>query len=354
MKSLRTAIVGCGNVATRYVENIASYPNVENLGFADVAPERAEDFAAKHGGKAYADLAAVLADPDVDCVVNLTIHHAHFEVVTACLQAGKHVHSEKPLAMTSREANALVALAAEKNLRLSSAPTTFLGEAQQTAAKALRDGGTGPIRLVYAEINHGRIETWHPNPAPFYDVGVMFDVGVYPLAVATALFGPAVKVTAYGKVLFPDRKTQTGEPFTVTTPEFILAAVEFASGPVMRLTTNFYNAGGKQGSSMEFVGDLGNVYLESSYMFNAKVERAEFGKHYEPVELVRAPFDGIEFGRGVQDLAEAIAEGRPHRAAGEQAAHIVELIEAIHTGIKTGQPVEISSTFVPPPPMPWA
>ncbi|HEY0946423.1 MAG TPA: Gfo/Idh/MocA family oxidoreductase [Opitutaceae bacterium] len=354
MHTLRTAIVGCGNIAGSYVEHIKTYPGVEIAGFADVDASRAQVFAAKHGGRAYTGLDAVLADPAVDCVINLTIHHAHYEVIGKCLRAGKHVHSEKPLAMTYREARELVDLAAARNVRLSCAPVTYLGEAQQTAARLLREGVTGPVRLVYAEINHGRIESWHPNPKPFYDVGVMWDVGVYPLSLLTALLGPAARVSALGKIVHPQRRTLAGETYAVTIPDFIVAMVEFASGPTLRLSTNFYHAGGKQGSAVEFVGDAGVLWLESAYMFDARVERAAYGKSFEPVPLARPGFAGIEFGRGVQELATAIAENRPHRASGAHAAHVVELIEGIHNSLTTGSPVALTSTFEQPALMPWA
>ena len=172
-QNVRVAIVGCGNIADAYVEQIQTYDHVDLVGFADLLADRAEAFAQEHGGIAYADLAALLADPAVDVVVNLTIHHAHVEVITDCLEAGKHVYTEKPFAMRYADATRLLALAEDKGLRLSSAPITYMGEAQQTAWKTLRSGRLGPVRLAYAELNHGRIETWHPNPVPFYDVGIV-------------------------------------------------------------------------------------------------------------------------------------------------------------------------------------
>src|SRR6185295_17646095 len=136
-----------------------------------------------------------------DIVINLTVHHAHYQVTKRALEAGKHVYSEKPLALTSSEARELVTLAASRGLRLGCSPSTFLGEAQQTAATVIRSGRLGPVRAVYAEVNWGRIETWHPAPAPFYDVGVLVDVGVYPLTLLTAFLGPARRVQASGGLL---------------------------------------------------------------------------------------------------------------------------------------------------------
>jgi predicted dehydrogenase len=354
MKTIKTAIVGCGNIANTYAQQISNYPSIEVTGYSDLMPERASELAGKFGGRAYESLDHVLADPEVEVVVNLTIHHAHVEVITRCLEAGKHVYSEKPLATSLAEATALVELAESKNLRLGSAPSTFLGEPAQTVASGLRAGQTGTLRALYAEINHGRIESWHPNPVPFYEVGPVWDVAVYPLGVWAALCGPMRRVTAVGKTLLADRQTKEGTPFHITSPDFVVALIEFESGAVGRLTTNFYVKPSRQGASMEFHGDAGSFFLGSSYLFNAEVEFASFGGSFSPVPLVRPGFDGVEFARGIQDFSEAIIEGRPHRCDAKIARHIIEVIEAIHHSARSEAPVEILSDFTPPCPMPWA
>jgi predicted dehydrogenase len=356
-KKVRVAIIGCGNIARGYARNLGSYPEVKFVGAADLEVQRAQALAAKHGIRAYPSVEALLADSEVEVVVNLTIHHAHKAVTRQCLEAGKHVHSEKPLALTYQDAQSLVDLAATKELRLGCSPFTFLGEGQQTAWKSLREGHTGTIRVIYAEANWGRIETWHPAPEPFYQVGPLFDVGVYPLTLITAMFGPARRVTAYGTILQPDRVTQEGHPFRVDTPDLVVAAVELASGPLIRLTTNFYvGSHGKQ-RGIEFHGDAGSLYLSDWQNFDAGVEVAAFGQSYQSVPFVRQPYGGpgqVEWGRGTLDLVKAILEDRPHRATGQQAAHIVEILCAIVESLNTSRPVSIGSNFSPPAPMDWA
>src|SRR5689334_22423347 len=195
MKRLRIAIIGCGNIATAYAETLRPYKHIEMLGATDIDQARAHRYVETYGGRVYGTLEDILGDETVDLVVNLTIHHAHFTVIKQCLNAGKHVYSEKPLSLMAQEAWELVDLANLKGLRLSCAPITLLGEAQQTAWKIIREGLLGTVRLAYAEANWGRIESWHPAPGPFYEVGPLFDVGVYPLTILTAIFGPAHKVT---------------------------------------------------------------------------------------------------------------------------------------------------------------
>jgi predicted dehydrogenase len=350
---LRVAIVGCGNIAGPYARTIKPYSQLELMGATDIDLARAQALVEQYGGRVYHNLEEMLADPNIDLIINLTIHHAHPAVITQCLNAGKHVHSEKPLALTYGEAKALVELAESKGLRLSCSPITFMGEAQQTAWKAIREGMLGKVRVVYCEVNWGRIESWHPNPGPFYEVGALFDVGVYPLTLVTTFLAPARKVTAYGKVLYPDRVTKEGIPFHIDTPDWVVAAVELADGTVVRLTTNFYVGNHSKQKGLEFHGDVGSLYLGSFQDFHAPVEFSKFRESYEPLPYVREPFQGIEWGRCVLEIAEAMAEGRPQRATGAQAAHVVEILCAIQQSYTEGRPVEITSNFPPPWPMTW-
>lgn len=347
-------IVGCGNIAGAYAEDIATYNHLQLVGAADLDPTRATAFATEHTCRAYPTLEALLEDPTIDIVINLTIHHAHYDVTTQCLNVRKHVHSEKPLALTYAESTRLVELAQQNGVRLGCSPFTFLGEAQQTTWQQIRTGRLGNIRVVYAEVNWGRIESWHPTPAPFYDVGVLWDVGVYPLSIITAILGPARRVWSYGKVLYPDRVTKEGVPFHITTPDFALTMLELANGTVIRLTTDFYVKTSQQNSGIEFHGDEGSLHMSSWHHFNSSVEYAPFGEPFTNVPLVKPGESGVRWGRGVADMAHALIEDRPHRATGEHAAHIVDILEAASTSMQTGHAVDIQSTFAAPAPMEWA
>jgi predicted dehydrogenase len=355
---LRVGVLGCGNISTRYCETLKAYPDhAQTVAYYDLMPDRAEQFASDFGGKAHASIDALVHDPDIDLVLNLTIHTAHFETTRQALEAGKDVFCEKPISLSYAEAKQLCDLAESKGLTLSGAPMTFMGEAQQTAWKQIRDGVAGTPRLVYAEVNHGRIESWHPAPGPFYAVGPLWDVGVYPLTLATTFFGPAKRVaTAYQRVLYPHRQTQDGTDFTIDTPEFTTAVLELASGVVVRLTTNFYvrRENTHQKGRFEVHGDEGSVVLGDFQSFNTDVQASPFGEPLETVDPVREPFEGIEWARAITEFADAKAEGRPPRVTGRQAAHIVEILEAITQSARTQSPVDLTSTFTPPTPLPWA
>ena len=349
-------IVGTGNIAGGYARDMLTHPEIRLVSATDIDAERATAFAAEHGCRAHANLDDLLADPEVDIVVNLTVHHAHVEVTTRALEAGRHVYSEKPLALHPAEARALIELALSRGLRLGCSPSTFLGEAQQTATALVRDGRLGAVRAVYAEVDWGRIETWHPAPAPFYDVGVLVDVGVYPLTLATMMLGPARSVRAWGWDLKPDRVTVDGTPFRIGRPDLIVAAVELDGGAILRLTASFYvGPPARRRGGMEFHGDGASLSISSFQEFDATVEVGPYGGAFEPVELVRPGFRGTAWARGVAEMAAAIAEDRPHRATGEQAAHVVDILDAASASMTDGgRPVAITSTFAPPPLMPWA
>jgi predicted dehydrogenase len=352
---VNVGIIGCGNIAGPYADDLPNYSEIRLVGVADIDPERAAAFAEKHNTRAYPSVEALLADPDIQLVANLTIQHAHVEVTTRCLMAGKHVWSEKPLAMTYEEAQGLVELARERGLRLGCSPFTLMGEGEQTAWKWLREGRLGTVRLIFAEVNWGRIESWHPEPHSFYRAGPLFDVGVYPLTIISAIFGPARRVTAYGRVLHPHRVTKGGAPFDVEEMDYVLASLELAAGQIVRLTSDFYvsNMSTRQ-TGIEFHGDDGSLQLAGWHIFNSKVLFAPFDKPLEEVEWVRPPHKGVPWGRGIWEMVTAMLEGRPHRFSGEMAAHVTEILCATAESARSGRPVDIHSDFTRPEPMEWA
>ena len=356
MDPLGIGIVGTGNIAGGYARDIPTHPSIRLVAATDLDPDRAAAFGAAHGCRIHGSLDELLADPDVDIVVNLTVHDAHYGVTRRALEAGKHVYSEKPMALEPDEARELIAIAGRHGVRLGCAPATFLGEAQQTAAAWIREERLGTIRAVYADVSHGRIETWHPAPEGFFDVGVLVDVAVYPLTLVTTMVGRATSIRAWGWDLMADRVTVDGRPFRIGSPDLIVAAVELEGGAVLRLTASFYvGRPAKHKGGLEFHGDIGSLALGNFQDFNAPVEFGPYDGAYEAVPFVRPPFEGIAWGRGVADLASAIAEGRPHRASAEQAAHVVDILAGARASMAAdGRPVPIASTFPRPSLMPWA
>jgi predicted dehydrogenase len=345
------AIIGTGNIAGAYAQHAALYPALALRGVTDLDSAKAAAFAAEYGTHHYPTLDDVIADPAVEIVINLTIHHAHTAVTTALLEGGKHVFSEKPMALNYADAAGLVALAASKGLRLASAPTTLQGEAQQTAWRMIREGTLGTVRVAYAEVNWGRIEDWHPNPVPFYDVGPMQDVGVYPLTILASILGPIRRVTAAATTLYPHRVTKEGVPFSLRTPDMVIAVLEHEGGAITRMTSDFYVSNGTtRQTGIEFHGDRGSLFVESWHNFDVGVHFAEYGKPLAPVALDTPANSGMDRARGLNDMALALRKGVPHRFTGELAAHVCEVLEAVERSYTNGQPIAVMSSFVAPLP----
>jgi predicted dehydrogenase len=350
---VRVAIVGAGVIAQRYAERIGEVDGLELVGATDVLAERAERLVGEHGGTAYQSLDALLADDAVDTVVNLTIASAHPEVTRAALGAGRHVHTEKPVALRGEDAHELAQLARDRGVRLSCAPATLLGEAQQTAWKLLRDGAIGDVRVVYAECNWGKLESWHPQPEGLYAAGALVDVGVYPLTIVTAMFGPIRRVTAYASMIEPERTRKDGGRFTLETPDFWVATCDHDSGVVTRLTATFWVRPSKQ-RGLEFHGSEASLWMPTWGESDSRLLRTTNGEDYEDVPLLRPAYAGFDWSLALVDLAEAIRDGRPHRMGAEHAAHVVDVLNAAERSVRDGGAVEVSSSFDPPPPLDWA
>lgn len=357
MKPLRLAIVGCGHISQQYADHIKFHPDLlEIVGATDLDVARAEAFCKQNGGIAYASFEAMLADPTVDIMVNLTVHHAHYELNTRALKAGKHVYSEKPMALCYEQARELCELARKCQRRLGSAPSTFLGEGIQTTARFLEEGGMGQIRLVYAEVNWGAIERWISAPAPYFTVGPLLDVGVYAITALTYLMGPVKKVWGYSTILKTPRQGQNGQEFSVTAPDFTTGMMEFENGVKVRITTNYYvpqSAPHLRG--LEFFSDAGTLTVSDYHDFPAKCSFTPANQvEAEDIPLLREAKVPMDRAAGLAELARALHEDRPHRSSGEHAAHVIEVMEGLQRSMDESRFVEITSSFENPGLTEWA
>jgi predicted dehydrogenase len=382
---MRFAIVGCGFVADYYIATLVNYRRgLELAGVFDRNPERAQRFAAHHGGlRRYASLEELLGDVSVGLVANLTNPGSHFEVSSAALLAGKHVYSEKPLATSFAEAERLVELAESHGLLLASAPCTVLGETAQTVWKALREKRVGTPRLVYAEMDDGPIPlenyaTWFsasgaPWPAKDeFEVGCTLEHAGYYLTWLTAFFGPASAVTSSAHVVVPDK----GLRLDTITPDFTVATIQFVSGVVARLTCSIFATHNR---GLQIYGDKGVLSTSDSWSFASPVylsSRSALGLRAEKrpelakwvglgprrLPLVRRPrfqwagrpASYIDFARGVAEVAAAASEKRAPRLSARWSLHVNELALTIQDPTRYGSPRKLQSTFEPMAPMPWA
>jgi predicted dehydrogenase len=350
-RPLGVALVGAGQVADRYAIQLRSQRSLQLVGVAARRFASARAFAARHRLKAYRSLTALLTDPQVELVVNLTPPRAHAEITARCLRAGMHVYSEKPLALDPATARRLVSLARKHHVRLGCAPATFLGDAHRETWRLLRTDRIGPVRVVYAEVNHGRIERFIARPEPFFAEGPLWDVAVYPLAALTAFFGSICSVQALGQFVLPSRRRKDGRIFRLVSPDFVTALLRICGGPLIRLTANYYvdRDRSKTGGSLEYHGDRGRIYTGDFQLSNALVEWAPEDASYRRVRQKPAVFQGVDFSLGVLEMIAALRADRPHRADGEHAAHLVEVVAALHRSIRgSGREIPVRSTFSPP------
>ncbi len=372
---MRLAIVGCGYVADYYFRTLPLHPELTVVGICDRDPARMANLSAHYpAGKHYSDIAEVCADPSVELVVNLTNPKDHYEISLAALHAGKHVYSEKPLAMAMDQARSLAALANANSLQLASAPCSLLGETAQTVWKALREQRVGRVRLVYAEMDDGLVHkmpytkwlSMSGTPWPYQDefeVGCTLEHAGYYTTWLTAFFGPATSVTAFAAPLVPDK----GVPVDAISPDFSVACITFASGVVARLTCGIV---GTHDHSLQIFGDDGTLEVPDAWFYGSPVtirkslnvlrKRLE-GKLVRKVPLVRLPtkFDyrgaqQMDFARGIAELAGAVRENRPSRLSTDFSLHNNELVLAISEAANSSMPYQMTTTFSPIEPMPWA
>lgn len=357
MKPARIAIVGCGHICHQYGTHIQTYPGVlEIAGATDLDLERAVDFCSKYGGNPYKNFEEILADPSVDIVVNLTIHHAHFDLNSRALKAGKHVFTEKPMALTYAQSKELCEIARQQQRLFVAAPTTYLGEGIQTTAKFLEQNKLGTLRLVYAEVNWAQIERWISNPAPYFTVGPLLDVGVYAITALTYLLGPVKQVWGYSTILKNPRQDKNGNDFPVTAPDFTTGIMEFANGVTCRITTNYYvpSTGQIHLKGLEFHGDEGSFSVSDYHDFQAKCLYIPYRQSAIEVPLLREAQARMDRAIGLADMARAIHENRQPIAQAEHAAHVVEVMEGLQKSSDESRYVKIESTFEAPGPMKWA
>ena len=350
---VRIGIVGCGMISPRYFENAGKAEAIHVTACADLNMDSARKKAEEFGCRCLA-VDELLADPEVEIVVNLTVPKAHVEVGLAALEAGKHVYSEKPIGVDMEEAGRLMRLAEQKGLLVGCAPDTFLGGGGQTSRKLVDDGWIGrPVAGFAFLCNHGP-ERYHPNPQFLFDVGAgpMMDVGVYYITALVNILGPVKRVAALtGKAfqrrvcLHPDNY---GAPIQVHANTHHAGALEFAGGQIVTMAAS--NDIWKHELPMiEIHGTEGSMQVPDPNRFDGPVRLSRQGEDWSDVPLA-FPLNNRVF--GVADMASALRSGRPPRAGGSLACHVLEVMTAFDKSSQSGQHIEIKATVERPTPLP--
>jgi len=346
---MKIGIIGCGKISNAYLECAGLFPGLEIVRLADLIPERARSQAEAFGVPRWGRVEELLGDGEVELVINLTIPAAHMEVNRAILNAGKHVFCEKPFALNREDGAGLLELARAKGLRLGSAPDTFLGEAQQTCRKLIDDGAIGEVIAATAFMAGHGPERWHPAPAFFYQPGggPMFDMGPYYLTALVNLIGPMARVSGFAKTSFRERVAPAGPAagtrIEVTTPTHYTGAVEFASGAVATVIMSF-DIWAHRLPLLEVHGTKGSIEVpDPNATYGTPMIYTPESNIWQDVPLAYPTVYGDKYGRGVgvAEMAEAIMAGRPHRAGGELALHIVDAMQGFGEAAERGRAVEM-------------
>ena len=351
---LQVGLIGCGNISNQYFTGLKAFDVLNIAGAADLDFSRAEAKGKEHGVRPYT-VDNLLADPNIDIVINLTVPQAHASVNLDILRAGKHAYTEKPFALDVDEGQKVIDFANTAKLRVGCAPDTFLGGGIQTAIKAINDGLIGePVSAVGNMASRGP-EGWHPNPDFLYQAGggPMLDMGPYYLTALVNLLGPIKRVTGSSRISFPERTIGSGDrkgkKIKVEVPTHYAGIFDFASGTVAALNISF-DIWHHTLPLIEIYGTEGSLRVPDPNSFGGAVEVWQPGQEWRSIPLTHS--DKVGRGIGVADLATAVLANRPHRASGQLALHVLEAMLAVQLASEREAHVHLKSTVAKPAPLP--
>ena len=363
-KPLGVGIIGTGVISQTYLENLTSFPDIAVVAVGDLIAERAQAKAGEFGIPSWGTADDVLANPDVELVVNLTIPAVHVEVSRAAVAAGKHVWTEKPIGLDRESTRELLAAAGQAGVRIGSAPDTLLGPGFQTAKRAVLDGVIGTPLFVQTIFQTQGPDAWHPEPAFLFanGAGPLLDMGPYYFSALVSLLGPVDAVTARGSRPQLERTIRSGpragETFPVEVPSTVQVLSSFAGGQHGTHLLSFDSALERAGV-VEIHGSEGTLVLPDPNMFSGRIayvkplgsisDADRDGQQWIEIEE-QGPATGR--GIGVLDMARAISEGRPHIATGELGYHVLDVMLSAQESVADGQTRTIESTVAPVPLLP--
>jgi len=355
-KPAKVGVIGCGNICGAYLKANETFEMVDIVACADLVMDRAEAAARQHNIPRACSVEDLLADPEIEIVVNLTIPKAHAEINLAALKAGKCVHTEKPFAVTRADGKSVLQAAGDKGLLVGGAPDTFMGPGLQNCRKLIDDGAIGePVAATAFMLCRGH-ESWHPNPGFFYEPGggPMFDMGPYYLTALISLLGPVKRVCGSARISFPERtisaEKNKGKKITVTTPTHIAGVMDFASGAVVTIITSF-DVCAHRLPHIEIYGSEGTIQVPDPNGFWGSIFLQRAGEEQKEMPLVDN-FGSGHRGIGVADMACALRSGRPHRANGKMAYHVLDVMQSFNDASENSAYVHLESTCDRPAALP--
>jgi predicted dehydrogenase len=369
-QKIKVGVIGCGNISGIYFKNMKKSEILDVMACADIVESSAISKAKEYNIPKVCSVKELLSDKEIKIVVNLTPPNAHAEVALASLEAGKSVYNEKPLAVRLEDAQKMIKLAKSKKVLLGCAPDTFFGGGQQTCRKIIDDGIIGePVAATAFMLCHGH-ESWHPNPEFYYQIGggPMFDMGPYYITALINLIGPIRRVTSSARITFPERLITSlpkrGTIIKVKTPTHIAGVFDFENGAIGTIITSF-DVWATGLPRIEVYGTKGSLSVPDPNCFGGPVKvklpqkdwvalgkglKCKISEWYD-VPLTHGYTDNSR-GIGVADMAYSLLSGKPHRASGELAYHVLEIMHAFLDASKRGKHIILKSTCERPSPLP--
>jgi predicted dehydrogenase len=363
-RTTKVGLIGCGTISGIYLQNAKRFQEIEIVACADARLQAAQSRAEEYGVPKACSVEELLADPEIEVVINLTPHLVHAQVGLAALEAGKSIYNEKPLAVYREEGQRMLSLARQKGLRVGGAPDTFFGGAWQTARKLIDQGAIGEPVAAFACLQARRgPQPGRPRPPSpdgyvsfyrthFFEYGVTwsFDRGPYYLTALINLLGPVSRVTASARKTWEVRE-DAGTMVEVHAPTHVAGVLDFSNGAVCTviLTADVYATGLPH---IEIYGSEASLRCIDPNNFGGTLylRRAD-SADLIPVESEYG-YNENSRGVGVADMAAAVRSGRPHRASGEMTYHVIDIVNAFHDASRENRHVALASTCERPAPLP--
>ncbi len=362
-KEYGVGIIGCGNISEAYFRLIPLYKNLKVVACSDINMAAAKARAEQFGVEAL-EMDALLANPAVEVVVNLTIPEAHYPVSKQALEAGKHVYSEKPFVLTIEQGEDLRRIANAKNLRVGSAPDTYLGGSHQFARSLIDGGKVGKIMSGTAHVLGPGMEMWHPNPDFFFKPGggPILDMGPYYVNNLVNLIGPVKRVVALANKAKEERiisnGPRNGEKVPVIVMTNVHAVLEFVSGAQVALMAS-WDVWASRHQNMELYGTDGAIFVPDPNFFGGKVEVAGTDREPKEQEVWDHPLTARNYefswgtqanyrGAGLADMMVGVETGRDHRCSLDRSLHTIDVLTSILQAAAEGRAVDIRTTCTQP------
>jgi predicted dehydrogenase len=353
MTAMGVGVIGAGVISEQYLPNLITAALSDVVMVADLDVSRAAARADEYGVSHHGSVDDLLSRDDIDVVVNLTIPKAHEEVTVACLQAGKHVWSEKPLALDRDAVTRISDQARAAGKHVGCAPDTFLGPGIQTGLRLIADGVIGDVLSATTAFDVSGPESWHPNPDFLYakGAGPLFDMGPYYLTALVCALGPITEVSALGSQAHPTRVIgsgpRAGESFPVDVPTAVYAQFRFRDGPIAQSSFSFDSQRPRVGV-LEIHGTEGSLVFPDPNGFDGSLQLWREGSWQTGPEEIESEGALMTRGVGVIDLIRRAQTGHAPRASSDLAGHVVDVMQSTEESIAVNRPVPLASTVDTP------